>query len=90
MKYIIDVERIENTDLYRAKGFSALVFDSYGLSLLEPYEKKELTEGCIIRTPNGTTMYEFKGFSNDGHLNAINLANGKYVNLSADKYVVIG
>ena len=90
MKYIIDVEKIENTDLYRAKGFNTLVFDSFGLSLLEPYEKKELTEGCIIRTPNGTTTYKFKGFSNDGHLNAINLSNGKYVNLSADKYVVIG
>lgn len=91
MKYIIDLEPIEGTNLFKAKGFSTLVFDGYGIGLLEPYElEMELKEGSLIRTPNGTTIYEFKGYSNDGHINAINKSNGKYTSLSKDKYVIVG
>lgn len=90
MKYIIELEKIDGTELYKAKGFKTLVFDSYGISLLTPYEeKRELTEGCTIKTPNGTTLYEFKGFSNDGYLNVINKSNGKFTCLTNGKYVIV-
>lgn len=53
MKYIIELEQIEGTDLYRAKGANTLVFDQKGiekiLTPLEeeqkcPFEKDELVE----------------------------------------------
>lgn len=53
MKYIIELEEIEGTDLYRAKGANTLVFDKNGiekiLTPLEeeqkcPFEKDELVE----------------------------------------------
>ena len=36
MKYEIEVEKIEGTELYKAKGFNTLVFDEHGLSRLKP------------------------------------------------------
>lgn len=31
MKYIIELEKLEGTDLYRAKGANTLVFDERGI-----------------------------------------------------------
>ncbi len=33
MKYLIELEPIKGTNLYKAKGFNTLVFDEYGLRL---------------------------------------------------------
>lgn len=40
MKYIIELEKIEGTNLWRAKGSKTLVFDSHGINnILKPYEE---------------------------------------------------
>lgn len=55
MKYIIELEEIEGTDLYRAKGANTLVFDKNGIDKILkpigneeerkcPFEKDELVE----------------------------------------------
>lgn len=42
MKYIIELEKIEGTDLWKAKGCNTLVFDKNGIdNILKPYEKEE-------------------------------------------------
>lgn len=42
MKYIIELEKIEGTDLYRAKGVKTLVFDEKGIkNILTPLSKPE-------------------------------------------------
>lgn len=87
MKYIIEVEKIEGTDLFKAKGFNTLVFDSAGLSKLELCDE-ELVDGCVIKTVNGTTLYEFKGYSNEGYINAINLSNNKFVCIPKNSKIV--
>lgn len=89
MKYIIDVTPIEGTNLFRAEGFKTLVFDLEGLRKLTPVES-ELKEGCLVRTPNGKTLYEFVSKTNDGYLNCINKDNGKFVCLAGSKYIVVG
>ena len=39
MKYIIELEKIEGTDLWKAKGCNTLVFDQNGINnILKPYE----------------------------------------------------
>lgn len=40
-KYILDLEPIEGTNLYKAKGFNSLVFDEEGIRRLEKYEENE-------------------------------------------------
>jgi len=92
MKYIIDLEPIEGTKLFKAKGFNTLVFDSEGLLRLTPFKPEtQLHEGSLVRTPNGSVVYEFKGFAQDGTLNCINTNNGKYVSLNGEpgKYVIL-
>lgn len=94
MKYIIDVEEIKGTDLYRAKGFSTLVFDSYGLSLLTPFNANPgIVDGALFRTKNGSVIYEFKGITKDGyHINAINKTTDKFVCLKSkiEDLIIIG
>lgn len=42
MKYIIELEKIEGTDLYRAVGANTLVFDERGIeNILKPLPKPE-------------------------------------------------
>lgn len=42
MKYIIELEPIEGTDLYRAKGANTLVLDEFGIkNILTPLEEPE-------------------------------------------------
>lgn len=42
MKYIIELEKIEGTDLYRAKGANTLVFDGKGIkNILKPLPETE-------------------------------------------------
>lgn len=42
MKYIIELEKIEGTDLWKAKGCNTLVFDQNGINnILKPYEGEE-------------------------------------------------
>ncbi|MBQ0165370.1 MAG: hypothetical protein KBS75_09280 [Bacteroidales bacterium] len=41
MKYIIELEKIAGTDLFRAKGANTLVFDQHGINnILIPYKEK--------------------------------------------------
>lgn len=40
MKYIIEVEQIPGTELWKAKGFNTLIFDQYGLDHLEAYDEE--------------------------------------------------
>ena len=43
MKYIIELEKIEGTDLYRAKGANTLVFDEKSINnILEPLPESEV------------------------------------------------
>lgn len=43
MKYIIELEKIEGTDLYKAKGANTLVFDEWGINnILTPLPEEEL------------------------------------------------
>ena len=43
MKYIVDLEKIEGTNLYKAKGANTLVFDEKGIkNILTPYEESEV------------------------------------------------
>ena len=45
MKYIIELEQIEGTELYKAKGCNTLVFDQNGIDkILKPLEEE--TEEC--------------------------------------------
>lgn len=89
MKYIIDLEKIPNTELYKAVGFNTLVFDQIGINKLTPYQK-DLKDGDIIRTVNGKVLYEFKGYSNDGKkINCINLSNGCYSMIPRDKAMLV-
>ena len=42
MKYIIELEKIEGTDLYRAKGANTLMFDERGIeNILTPLSEAE-------------------------------------------------
>lgn len=49
MKYIIEVQPIPGTNLYKAKNFNTLVFDQTGLDKLEKVNPKEIRQGDIIR-----------------------------------------
>ena len=41
MKYIIELDEIPNTGLYKARGANTLVFDKKGIeNILEPYEEE--------------------------------------------------
>ena len=41
MKYIIELDEIPNTGLYKARGASTLVFDKKGIeNILKPYEEE--------------------------------------------------
>lgn len=91
MKYLIELESIKGTNLYKAKGFNTLVFDEYGLQQLTLVEefRRISTIGDTIRTKNGTTLYEFKGYDKNRRINAVNITNGSYVNLRSDIIVVV-
>lgn len=72
MKYIIDIDKDkpftdgQNNKLYRASGFTSLVFDKYGLEKLEPYKglaKKEYDEAlekgyaaCLVDIENAKDL----------------------------------
>lgn len=46
-KYIIEIEQVmkdQINTLYRIKGFKSLVFDDYGLNMIEPYVSEEQCE----------------------------------------------
>lgn len=91
MKYLIELEPIKGTNLYKAKGFNTLVFDEYGLQQLTPVEefRRIPAIGDTIRTENGTTLYEFKGYDKDGRINAVNKSNGMFVNLRHNHIIVV-
>lgn len=97
MKYVIELEKLEGTDLYRAKGAKTLVFDERGIgNILIPLDeylkkeepKKEFKIGDTVRTENGTTKYTFCGYSDNGLMNCVNLNNNQFVTLNADKVVL--
>lgn len=58
MKYIIEVEQIPGTELYKAKNFNTLIFDQYGLDHLEKYDV-EFIEKCI-KTAINSERYRIK------------------------------
>ncbi|GEM_PF-4189109 len=90
MKYVIELEPIKGTNLYKAKGFNTLVFDEYGLQQLTPYEVIRLPRiGDTIRNENGTALYEFRGYDKNGRINAVNKSSGRFANLSRDHIVVV-
>lgn len=91
MKYLIELEPIKGTNLYKAKGFNTLVFDKYGLQQLTPVEEYHRipTIGDAIKTENGTTLYEFRGYDENGRTNAVNMTSGSYVNLRSDHIIVV-
>lgn len=95
MKFIIEVEQIAGTGLYKAKGFNTLVFDAIGLSKLDKVDDgtimgDEVEANMRIKFPNGTTVYKVVEFAPDGSLNCVILKSGKYTSLRADtKYVVV-
>lgn len=91
MKYLIELEPIKGTNLYKAKGFNTLVFDEYGLKQLIPVNtvRRIPKVGDTIRTENRTTLYEFKGYDKNGRINAVNIKNGSYVNLRSDHIIVV-
>lgn len=46
MKYIIELEKIEGTDLYKAVGANTLVFDEWGIkNILKPLPESEPNPG---------------------------------------------
>lgn len=61
-KYIIEIDETPYTQngksLYRAVNFSSLVFDSYGLSLLEEYKEPEpeIRVGDLVKTEGGNEI----------------------------------
>lgn len=98
MKYIIELEKIEGTDLYKAVGANTLVFDKNGIdNILTPYEEVEpvgydkMLVGDIFRFESGTALYEFKGLSkNAERINAVDIESGRFTCLpSAGNYVRI-
>lgn len=98
MKYIIELEKLEGTELWKAKGCNTLVFDKNGIdNILKPYEDDEfeaitysrMKKGDIIRCKNGKTLYEFHSLSNNTErINAVNVASGNYVCLPSDSNYV--
>ena len=53
MKYIIELEKIESTDLYRAVGANTLVFDEKGIkNILTPLSEPEIDWSTVtVDTP---------------------------------------
>lgn len=99
MKYIIELEKISGTDLWKAKGAETLVFNEYGIkNILKPYEDEcefepitydKMLVGDTIRAKNGKTLYEFCGLSNNTErINAINIEKGQYVCLPSNSSYV--
>lgn len=97
MKYVIELEKLEGTDLYRAKGANTLVFDERGIgNILIPLDeylkkeeaKKKFAMGDIIRTENGTIKYTFCGYADNGRINCVRLDNNQFSTLRADKAVL--
>lgn len=61
MKYIIELEKIEGTDLWKAKGCNTLVFDQNGINnILKPYEEEVDWSKVEV-----DTLIEVKGYFND-------------------------
>lgn len=91
MKYLIELEPIKGTNLYKAKGFNTLVFDEYGLQQLTPVEelRRIPTVGDTIRMKNETTLYEFRGYDKNGRANAVNKSNGRFENLCSDRIIIV-
>lgn len=91
MKYIIEIEPIPKTTLYKAKGFNTLVFDETGLSKLTPMttSAESLHPGDVFTTKNGSIEYQFESYSDEGHINCINLRNHRYVSLNVPKGGVV-
>lgn len=95
MKYVIELEKIEGTNLYKAKGFNTLVFDEIGIGKLEPLvevipvERGAFKPGDIFKTINGKTVYEFVSYCNKNeHINAIRVDNNMFMCLpNTTKYV---
>ena len=54
MKYIIEIEDEpfvkDGKKLYKCKSFNSLVFDTIGLSILEPYKEEEINIGDEVKS----------------------------------------
>lgn len=98
MKYVIELEKLEGTDLYRAKGAKTLVFDEKGIGNilipLDEYLKKEEAKkkfkiGDIVRIKYGTLKYSFCGYSDNGKMNCVRLFDNQFLALKADNVVLV-
>lgn len=68
-------------ELYSVNGMDSCVFDGYGLKKLEKYTESTFEKGDVITTPNGTTLYAFVNYTNDGRVNCINMNNLVFTSL---------
>ena len=65
MKYIIELDEIPNTGLFKARGTNTLVFDQRGIeNILKPYEEHEI-DWCKVSvdTPILVRDYEDEAWS---------------------------
>lgn len=92
MKYIIELEKIEGTNLYKAKGFNTLVFDNIGIGKLTEYYENEYTFPIqsldVFKAKNGKKLYRFiEHIKNETHdfWNCVDIENGKFVATPAKK-----
>lgn len=98
MKYVIELEKLEGTDLYRAKGAKTLVFDERGIGNilipLDEYLKKEETKkefkiGDIVRTKYSAVKYTFCGYSDIGMMNCVKLDTNQFISLNASDVILV-
>lgn len=98
MKYVIELEKLEGTDLYRAKGAKTLVFDERGIgNILIPLDeylkkeepKKEFKIGDTVCTTDGAVKYTFCGYSDTGRMNCVRLDNNQFATLNANKAILV-
>ena len=98
MKYVIELEKLEGTDLYRAKGAKTLVFDERGIgNILIPLDeylkkeekaKKKFKIGDIVRSKYSAVKYTFCGYSDNGMMNCVKLDTNQFVALNASMVIL--
>lgn len=92
MKYIIELEKIEGTDLYRAVGANTLVFDERGIkNILTPLSEAEpdwstvAVDTPILVSDGGIVWYRghFAKYK-DGHVYAWNSGGTSFTAYNSD------
>lgn len=68
-------------ELYSVNNMKSCVFDKAGLEKLDKYTENIFERGDVVTTPNGTTLYAFVNYTNDGRVNCINMNNLVFTSL---------